>query len=116
MFRLIRTMISLAFVGGLVWLAFTVQLGRKSFAEHVDSIGRTRAAQDLFEGARDTVNPALEEAKERVLGEYVEAPTHISPSLSVSGMTGTPGITNGRTPRGVSESAGSTASAPASRQ
>jgi hypothetical protein len=76
-FRTLRTLATLAIVGGLLWGAFTLRLGSKTFAEHIDSIGETAEAKELLDGTRSTVNPALEDAKERVLGEYVEAPTYV---------------------------------------
>ena len=75
MFGTLRSLMTVAICGGLLWGAFTVKLGRKTLAEHVDSISETKEAQDLIQGTRKTVNPVLEDAKERVLGEYVEAPT-----------------------------------------
>lgn len=75
--RPIRTLISLAFVAGAVWFSFKVPLGDKTLAQHLDAIGETPQAQELVDGARQTVNPALEQAKQRVLGERVEAPTYI---------------------------------------
>ena len=73
----LRTLISLVALAGALWIAFTVKLGPKTFAEHVDSIGATPEAQQLLEGTRDAVNPKLGDVKDRVLGEYVEAPTWI---------------------------------------
>lgn len=75
MLRPIRTFISLVFLAGVVWFCFAVELGDRTLAQHIDQIGRTREAQDLIEGTRSAVNPMLEEAKDRVLGEHVEAPT-----------------------------------------
>lgn len=77
MFRLVRTAISLVFMALVLWFSFTVKLGSKTLAQHMDAIGGTPEAQDLFEGARESVNPALEEAKDRIMGEHVEAPTYI---------------------------------------
>jgi hypothetical protein len=75
--RPIRTLISLVFLAGVVWFCFAVKLGDRTLAEHMDEIGRTQEAQELIEGTRSTVNPMLEEAKDRVLGERVEAPTSV---------------------------------------
>ena len=72
-----RTAISLAVLAGVVWAAFTVDLGGRSFAEHVDTISETPEAEQLIEGTRSRINPALQEVRDRVLGEYVEAPTWI---------------------------------------
>jgi len=72
---LVRTLISLFFVSTLVWCSFTVPLGGRTFAEHVDRIGQTHEARELIQGTRTRLTPILEEMKHRLLGEYVEAPT-----------------------------------------
>jgi hypothetical protein len=77
----LRTLISVAFLVLLLWAAFTVKLGRMTFADHIDRIGQTREAEELLDGARSRVRPALDEVKQRVLGEYVEAPTHLAAPL-----------------------------------
>jgi len=74
----LRTLISVAFLVVFLWAAFTVKLGRFTFADHVDRIGQTDEAQELLDGARSRVRPTLEEVKQRVLGEYVEAPTYVA--------------------------------------
>jgi hypothetical protein len=73
--RLLRPLISLAFLGGSLWIAFSVKLGGRTFAEHVDRIGSTPEARDLVDGTRATINPVLQEATDRMLGEHIEAPT-----------------------------------------
>jgi hypothetical protein len=78
-YRLLRPLISLAFLAGSLWFAFSVELGGRTFAEHVDRIGQTPEAQDFVEGTRATVNPVLNEATDRMLGEHIEAPTHAEP-------------------------------------
>lgn len=65
---------------GALWAAFAVKLGDKSFAEHVDTISETPEAKQLIDDTRATINPALVEVRDRVLGEYVEAPTWIPES------------------------------------
>jgi hypothetical protein len=77
-FRLVRTAISLTALVALLWVAFAVELGDKTFAEHIDSISETPEAQQMIQDTRSTINPALVEARDRVLGEYVEAPTWIA--------------------------------------
>lgn len=74
----LRTLISVAFLVVFLWAAFTVKLGRFTFADHVDRIGQTDEARELLDGARSRVRPTLEEVKQRVLGEYVEAPTYVA--------------------------------------
>lgn len=77
MLGLLRTAISVLFISLLVWCSFTVPLGRRTFADHVDRIGQTREARELIHGTRARINPVLDEAKNRLLGEYVEAPTFV---------------------------------------
>lgn len=77
MFRPLRTAISFAVLGAALWAAFAIDLGGRTFAEHVDTISETPEAKQLIEGTRSTINPALQEVRDRVLGEYVEAPTWI---------------------------------------
>lgn len=77
MFQPLRTAISLAVLAGAVWAAFTVDLGGRTFAEHIDTISETPEAEQLIQGTRSRINPALQEVRDRVLGEYVEAPTWI---------------------------------------
>lgn len=74
----LRTLISVVFLVLFIWGAFSVKLGTMTFADHVDRIGQTPEAQELLDGARSRVRPTLEEAKYRVLGEYVEAPTQLA--------------------------------------
>ncbi|MFO7565569.1 MAG: hypothetical protein R6X02_23200 [Enhygromyxa sp.] len=54
-----------------------VEIGDKTFAEHIDTISETPEAKQLVGDTRATINPALVEIRDRVLGEYVEAPTWI---------------------------------------
>ena len=64
-------------LAGALWAAFAIELGDKTFAEHIDSISETPEAKQLVDDTRATINPALSEVRDRVLGEYVEAPTWI---------------------------------------
>lgn len=65
----------------MVWCSFTVPLGERTFAEHMDRIGQTSEAQELMDGTRSTLSPALEEATQRMLGEHIEAPTSDGPDF-----------------------------------
>lgn len=89
-FRPLRTLISLTVLAGMVWFSFAVELGDKTLAEHVDTISATPEAKQLLEGTRQTIDPALDDVRDRMLGEYVEAPTWIEPDERV--------LTSGSTP------------------
>lgn len=90
MSALLRPLISLAFLVGVLWLAFSVKLGDRTFAEHIDRISETPEAHDLLEGTRATVNPVLQEATDRMLGEHIEAPTRVEPSAATHAATSPP--------------------------
>jgi hypothetical protein len=83
-FQPLRTAISLAVLAGALWAAFTIDLGGRTFSEHVDTISETPEAKQLVDDTRATVNPALQDVRDRVLGEYVEAPTWIPEQESVA--------------------------------
>ena len=75
MIGLLRSIVGLVFLVGLVWCAFQVRLGRRTFAEHVDRIGETPEARELLDSTRGAVTPWVEDATDRMLGEHIEAPT-----------------------------------------
>jgi hypothetical protein len=70
-----RTVLSLVVLAIVLWASCTVKLGRLTLAEHVDRIGETDEAKALLAGTRSKIAPALEDMKQRLFGEYVEAPT-----------------------------------------
>ncbi len=82
MSSLLRPVIGLALLLGSLWFAFSVKLGGRTFAEHIDRIGQTPEANDLIQGTRATVNPVIQEATDRMLGEHIEAPTRAEPGQS----------------------------------
>lgn len=86
----LRTLISVAFLVVFLWAAFSIKLGRLTFADHIDRIGQTEEARELLDGARSRVRPALDEVKHRVLGEYVEAPTHLAAPVEPLGPRARP--------------------------
>ncbi|MCA9653691.1 MAG: hypothetical protein H6712_14400 [Myxococcales bacterium] len=90
MSSLLRPLISLAFLIGMLWIAFSVKLGDRTFAEHVDRISETPEARELLDGTRATVNPVLQEATDRMLGEHIEAPTKREPTEPTHAATSPP--------------------------
>ena len=106
----LRTLVSVAFLAVLVWAAFTVRLGDRTFADHMDRIGETEEARALLDGARGRVRPALEEVKQRLMGEYVEAPTYV-PATTVTPRP--PAVMTVRTGEAVVPAATRKAAAPA---
>ncbi len=75
---------SLIALGFVAWCAFSVPLGARTFAEHLGRIGQTPEARELLDGTRDSVVPVVKKATERVLGEYVEAPTHVGNAAALA--------------------------------
>lgn len=74
-----RSLVGIALLLGTVWCSFRVPLGERTLAQHMDRIGQTPEAEELLDGTRSAVNPVLEQASDRVLGEYIEAPTDEGP-------------------------------------
>lgn len=70
-----RTLLSLVFLVAVLWASCTVKLGAYTLSEHVDRIGETEQAKELLDGTRGRISPMLEDMKQRIFGEYVEAPT-----------------------------------------
>ena len=95
----LRTLISVAFLAMFLWAAFTVKLGRLTFADHVDRIGQTPEAKELLDGARSRVGPTLDEVKQRVFGEYVEAPTHLASEAPRAAPRSTPAVKPAAAPK-----------------
>ncbi|MEX1365071.1 MAG: hypothetical protein AB1Z98_18220 [Nannocystaceae bacterium] len=93
-------MISLALLIGALWFAFSVKLGGRTFAEHIDRIGDTPEAHDLLEGTRSTINPVLQEATDRMLGEHIEAPTRAVAPAPPPTAPHYAGVTHAATARG----------------
>ncbi len=64
-------------LAGCVWFTFAVPLGDRTLAQHLDRIGQTPEAEALRQGAQQRLTPAMQEVEDRLLGEYVEAPTEL---------------------------------------
>ena len=90
MTKAVRAILGLAFLAGSLWCSFNVPLGELTFAQHMDRIGQTPEAEQLLEGSRDTVRPVLEEATDRMLGEYIEAPTTEEDTAALPESAGPP--------------------------
>ena len=99
MLRPLRAVLSIGLLIGLIWASFAVPLGGRTFAEHIDRIGQTPQAHELVDGARSTVNPVIEEATDRVLGEYIEAPTRPEDAAVPAASASTPTPRHGELPR-----------------
>ncbi|MGB1015324.1 MAG: hypothetical protein ACPG4T_14410, partial [Nannocystaceae bacterium] len=80
MFRTIRTLMSLVVLVAVVWWTFTYRIGDSTVAEHLERIGETPEAKGLIDGAKTRIDPVLDEAKQRMIGEYIEAPTAPDPA------------------------------------
>lgn len=75
--KLVRSLITLGMLAGCVWFTFAVPLGQRTLAQHLDRIGQTPEAEALRKGAQQRLTPAMQEVEDRLLGEYVEAPTEL---------------------------------------
>lgn len=73
-----RLLVWLAILAVLAYVAFTVPLGKKTFAQHVRSIWHTEQVEDLKQGVKDTAGPAVERVERGVKAGY-EAMTGSGP-------------------------------------
>lgn len=80
MLSLARSLVGLLFLSLVIWCSFRVPVGRRTFAEHVDRIGQTEEAKELLDSTRHTLTPVFRDATDRMLGEYIEAPTEALPA------------------------------------
>lgn len=81
---MIRLLVWLAILAALAYAAFTIPLGRKTFAQHVRSIWHTEEVQDLKEGVKETAGPAVHRVERGVKAGY-EAMTGSNPDGSAAG-------------------------------
>lgn len=81
MFGFARTLVGLSLIAGMLWCSFRVKLGQRTFAEHVDRISETPEAREMLDATRREVAPMFEDATDRMLGEYIEAPTDATRGL-----------------------------------
>ena len=81
---MIRLLVWLAVIAVLIYVAFTVPLGRKTFAQHVRSIWHTEEVQDLKQGVKETAGPAVQRVERGVKAGY-EAMTGSGPNGSGTG-------------------------------
>ncbi len=79
-FSALRSLVVFGLLSWAVWFAFTVNLGEHTLAQHIDRIAATPEARELSREAGKRVDPLIEEARDRVFGEYVEAPTYVGAS------------------------------------
>ncbi len=54
---LFRLLFWLAIFAVLIWLGATVELGRKTFFEHVRAVWATDEAREMVEGVKETADP-----------------------------------------------------------
>jgi hypothetical protein len=89
--RLARSLIGLMVLSLMIWCSFKVPLGRRTFAEHIDRIGQTEEARELLDSTRHTLTPVFRDATDRMLGEYIEAPTAAIPARTLVDRERRPG-------------------------
>ena len=105
---MIRLLVWLAVIAVLIYVAFTVPLGRKTFAQHVRSIWHTEEVQDLKQGVKEKAGPAVDRVERGVKAGY-EAMTGSNPNGSGSAgsarETGSAGSNRLPTPQQVTHTA-----------
>ncbi len=72
MFRLIRTLITLAILGSLVFCGATVKLGSHTFFGHVKRIWSSDETQEMVDGVKEKGEPVVDKVKRGVEAGYKE--------------------------------------------
>jgi hypothetical protein len=80
----IRLLVWIDIIAVAIYVAFTVPLGKKTFAQHVRSIWHTEEVQDLKQGVKDTAGPAVHRVERGVEAGY-KAMTGSDPNGSGAG-------------------------------
>ncbi len=84
---MIRLLVWLAILAALAYAAFTVPLGKKTFAQHVRGIWHTEEVQDLKQGVEEKAGPAVHRVERGVKAGY-EAMTGSNPDSGSAGSAG----------------------------
>jgi hypothetical protein len=66
MFRLIRFLLSLAFLAVVIWFATTVPLGKRTLWGHLQAIFATQAAKDLADGTKEEAKKVAKRVREEL--------------------------------------------------
>jgi len=70
---MIRFLLYLAIAVGLVYVATTVPLGKRTFVGHVRAIWHTDEVQELKQGVKDKAGPAVDRLERGVKAGYKAA-------------------------------------------
>jgi hypothetical protein len=70
---MIRVLVYLAIAVGLVYVAITVPLGKRTFVGHVRAIWHTEEVQQLKTGVKETAGPAVHRLERGVKAGYKAA-------------------------------------------
>jgi len=65
-FRLLRLLLSVAFLLGFIWFGMTVPLGSKTLFQHIKAIGESKETKDLVEGTKEAAKPVLEKVEHKL--------------------------------------------------
>lgn len=68
----IRRLISLALLGGFIYVGATVKLGERTFFGHIANIWRADETQEMVEGVKEKGGPALKKVKRGVKAGWSE--------------------------------------------
>jgi len=76
MFRLLRFLLSLAFLAVLAWFATNVQLGKRTLWAHLRAIFASQEAKDLAEGTREEAKKVADRVREELARDAGAADAH----------------------------------------
>lgn len=73
MFRLIKSLITLALIGGFIWFGFAIPLGKYTLFQHLRRIWNSSETQELINGTEEAARPAVDKIKRGVKAGVDEA-------------------------------------------
>jgi hypothetical protein len=89
---MLKLVASVALFAGFCWFGTTVQLGSRTLFAHLRAIGQTKESQELFDGARLSAKPLVDNVRHKIAGvaEPKDAPAGRTPAASGHPDAGAP--------------------------
>jgi hypothetical protein len=66
-FRLLRSLVSLALLGGFIWFGLEVPLGSKPLFGHLRAIFSSAETHELVEGAKEAARPVIQKVEHELI-------------------------------------------------
>lgn len=69
MIRLIKLLLGLVALVAFVWFGANISLGSRTLFQHLQAIGKTQETQELWEGAKGSAEPLIDNVKRRLAAQ-----------------------------------------------